>query len=477
MAQPIDEIESIEEVIEEANEPGSEEEDVVQPMEALSTTTNKKQPVMSDEFSPVEERNFCTWFLSLQERKDVAMLLRYKDVKPETLPGKSGGALRELFCTTKVHLYLPWWDEKNTTKTPSDWYEIKYASNTRDGRMFAGDYNPLLVKREKAGAVVAVVYNGVLFRREKQLPMFLELLGELVADPNSFFDRMGKRWGHCLCCKREITAGKSLQHAIGPVCYKRLKTLDGWVKKAQEEIQPSGEDEVVATACLLNPVERKGITQLNALLKSYTASGMQFDEQCNLMLMPADTISQRLVTSNTAGDLVQKYIPTDERWKYKTTVGRARKDCNVFLVDKSTPHTIGVLQQLGGVYSEQFKAWLVTKEQTADLALHFRILKEVPTSTNAISATSTSTAANSTTQGEVLTPPPLSGKKKSTPKDRKIVVKALAGDIVEVTGDTYMHRGELRAAGASWDKDTRAWRGHIAIKPQLDAIAARVNND
>lgn len=469
MAEQIEDIEEVD--IQEDSPNNEEQEDVVsQPMEELYV--GKEATIISDELSPVEDRTYCSWFLSLLERKDPAMLLRYKDLKPEILSPKSAGALRELFCTNKVHLYLPWWDLSNKTKNPTDWYEIKYASNTGKTvcttRMFAGTYDPLIIKREKAGAIVGVIYANCLFKREKEMPMFIELLNELVADPQGFFDRMGKRWGHCLCCKREITADKSIQHAIGPVCYKRLKTLTGWVKKTMDEITPKDttDEQVVPTARLLNPIEFDGVSRLNLLLKSYVASGMQFDEQFAMMLTPKDTVSQRLVTSSIAGDLRQKYITPENRWKYKTSVGRARKDSNVFVIEKATPYTVGMLLQVGAHYNPTEKVWMLPKEQTNDLMLHFRVAKESPADAQGTIVTT----------GEVLAPPPLSTVKKSTPKDRKLVVKAIAGDLVEVTGDTYPHKTAIKNAGGIWDRERKAWIVPLAAKATMDALAANVND-
>lgn len=453
MAEHVEIVEDIEEVTED-------------PSGATEVLDDMAEVVLAPESAPEEERTFVSWFLTLQERNDPGTVLRYRDTMPEALSTKVAGALKELFCTNRVHLYLPWWDEKNLSKVPTDWYELKYASNSTGAKQYAHPYDPLVVKREKAGAVVAVMYQGHLLRKEKELPMLMELLEELVADPKGFFDRMGKRWGRCLCCKREITADKSLQHAIGPVCYKRLRTLDGWVAKVTKDVGVlEGVSDLVSTAHTLNPVERQGVAKATVLFRSYIAAGFTLDEQLGLLLMPKDTVVQRPTTPKTCGDLVEVYVKREERYKYSVTVGRARKESVLVQVVKGTPQTVGVLVQLGAVWHDGAKAWLLCKEVAKDLPLHFRVTKATPADAQ----------GGQGGESSVLAPPPLSGVKKSTPKDRTITVTALAGNIVEVTGDTYMHRKDIKEAGATWDKTTRSWRAHLDQKPLLDAIAARVN--
>jgi hypothetical protein len=440
--------------------------------------TKGEEDVVEEERTPVASRTYVSWFLTLKERREEAMLLRYRDTQPERLSAGISAILGGLFCNSGTHLFLPSWASEGDSK-PTDCYELRYASSYKSERMFAGDYNPILVRRERAGAVVAVVYDGNLFRKERELPMLFEMLDEMVKDPRGYFDRVGKRWGRCLCCKRAITADRSIQQAIGPVCFKRLKNMERLIKalRGDVELPEVGSGEVVSTAYPLNPVERESVQRVTDAYLELVEAGLVFDQRVGALMLPGASVAPRPTTPGTCGELEELYVDRNERWRYMTTVGRARKELALLRVTRETQHTVRVLLQLGAVWREDLPitgsstpspgCWTVVRESLSDLALHFRIGR---------TALDTTSHPPSLDAAMVLAPPPTAAsKKKSSPKERTITVTELPGHECIVTGNTYVHRMEIKAAGGLWDGARRGWVAHTQCKPALDALAARVN--
>jgi hypothetical protein len=440
--------------------------------------------VLPSEHTPLAERSFVSWFLTLEERREEAAVLRFKHVKPVPLDGRSVLALSTLFPTKAVRLYLPWWDASNVSSKPSDSYELCYSTKLSGARKFGYPYDPIVVRRERAGtsAIVAVVHEGLLFPREAEMPMLTELLEELASDPKEFFDRVGKRWGHCLCCKRELTASKSLERSIGPVCYKRVKRLDDFMRSTRKyEGAPVGtglKEAVVATAHALNPVEREGATKLSALYLGALASGLSFDWRHGVVLEPAHPGQGRGVI---IGELDELQVPRDQRYKYSRRVGRASKECTLFVVRRGSPLTTSMLVQLGCEWREDVGAWAVPKEDVKHVCRYFAVSKphdggpQLPSSVASTATLPLPAAAASSASGGGGGGSGSTGPKKSSPARARPMTLEERDGALYIGGNTFPHRATLKQVGASWDPAKKLWVAPLSAKELVDAAVARAN--
>jgi hypothetical protein len=332
------------------------------------------------------------------------------------------------------------------------------------------------VRRERANAVVGVVHAGVLLQREPDMPMLSELLDELVDDPKGFFDRVGKRWGHCLCCKRTLTASKSLERSIGPVCYRRVKALDEFMKRSKEQAASDVQaTELVPTAHAMNPVEREGAAKLSVLYLGALASGLSFDWRHGVVLEPAHPGQGR---GMIIGELDELHVPRDQRHKYSRRVGRASKECALFVVRKGSPLSVSMLAQLGCEWREDVGAWAVPKEDVKHVCRYFAFTRaheggpEAPRPMHdrapAVVMAAAAAIAN------VAAPAPV--KKPSPVRARPMTLEEKDGALY-IGGNTFPHRATLKQVGAVWDPAKKLWVAPLSAKDLVGAAVARANAD
>ena len=65
---------------------------------------------------------------------------------------------------------------------------------------------------------VAVIKDGKAFKTRKATQAEFELALEAVQNPKAAGDAFGRKFGHCCCCGRELTAEGSVEAGIGPIC-------------------------------------------------------------------------------------------------------------------------------------------------------------------------------------------------------------------------------------------------------------------
>jgi hypothetical protein len=472
-----------EDIVENSEEDIEQVEDIVT---SKDTTASQVVTKLCDESTPVEKRNYVSYFMTLEERRDVGMMLKYKNVKPEALNSKVVGALSSLFVNNKVHLYLPWWSDK---RNPIDFYELRFSSNGAGVRKFADPYDPILIRREKHNEIVAVVYEGYIFRRDAT-PMLLELFEEMANDPAEFFERVGKRWGRCLCCKKEITADKSIERAIGPVCYKRIKKVVKFVTQVKEEIEIDSLDVVIApTARALNPIEYGGVVALSNMYLGALKCGFEFDPCFGALLMPNETGDRRY-----CGELTEVELDGP---KYRH-VGRAQKKCISFRVTDETPHTISALTQLNALWDNENKVWLVLKDHKQKLGSYFRIkwilmhkrrskatnssiTSSNATLSSAVTINTTNTMSNAASTNNKIastttTAPSITTPAASTTTTTQKIHAQLADGRIELSGTTYPYRTLIRNLGGEWDKNRKVWLVPIESRDKVDELMRKINN-
>lgn len=80
------------------------------------------------------------------------------------------------------------------------------------------------------GRIVAVMERGELrstrgMRGPEERKLVLETMTRIEADPVAAAHEHGTQTGRCSVCSRELTADRSIERAMGPICFRRLTGL------------------------------------------------------------------------------------------------------------------------------------------------------------------------------------------------------------------------------------------------------------
>lgn len=195
--------------------------------------------------------------------------------------------LNVLFTSETVIVSLPYWEEEDVM--PHHVYHIKFSRNnpgTGIAYLFAGDYNPLVVYR--SDRIIGVIYEQYYFSRsEEDTAWILRQFEEIEEDPVSYFSRIGERWGKCMICSRKLTAEKSIERAIGPVCYKRIRQIPRFESPKRYDLNTRARIDpgdsylydVDSSNPLLNSIEAESIRRFSDLLSFYLFSGFNIAQQ------------------------------------------------------------------------------------------------------------------------------------------------------------------------------------------------------
>lgn len=259
------------------------------------------------------------FYMTLEERRnersvDNTLYLLHRDTEQ---------LLDSLFSQENMIISLPRWSSP-TARNPQFVYTIRYSRNNRTKNLkylFVGDYNPLVVY--KNDWIVGVIYEKYYFSRNiEDAEWILQQFEEIEKDPMDYFSRVGERWGSCVVCGRTLTAEKSVELSIGPVCYSRLEGLPIFDSPQPYDLTRhtlSSEDDDILYMhygeAHLNMIESKSMEEFSNFLNFYLNSGFKIEE-----------IKQSRGQKSTGNIKVTFYTKREEKIKARIEKEEAKKE-------------------------------------------------------------------------------------------------------------------------------------------------------
>lgn len=411
---------------------------------------------------PQLEGSYIPYFLPISDRSNAAMVKKTLVVKPIKLSTLITRTLNSLFHTNEVHLFLPYWAEdgdninldwddkkkinapdgikrKLKVSQPNGYYELRYSSNNKKEKEFIPPYDPLVVL-DHNGMHIGAVYKGNLFLSESA-KYLLPLLKVMSEHPTEFFEILGKRWGICLCCKKTLTAESSLERAIGPVCYKRIRrirTILGLeeVQEGDVIVPIAGEIDHNLPRCksLYNPDEEEFLDGMNQLIDKFTSAGMHVGKT-GLSIMPGEILSR--------GEILQ----VKPKYKNKQPGEERGVKYVYYRIIKETYLTKLCLLSLGGIETkiqtkknELVVVFSFPEKYKKDMSSYFLVSYKEKKEEKHVISNRRNEEENS--EGEL-------------PKNVHITED---NDYIYVTGNTYPFKEKLKALKGKWDKNKQAWK-------------------
>lgn len=190
--------------------------------------------------------------------------------------------LNGLIPNRNVIVDIPRW-KNDEDAVPYVVYRFSRSTKfTNKETLFFPPYDPILISADNK--ILAVIYSYQYYSRDIDVSTFIiEQLNQIKINPVQYFSTIGNRWGKCLLCGRTLKVEKSLDRAIGPVCYGRLKNIG--VKIVPEgsynvDIGSAEQKRHVTILTdnslegLLNDIEREGLLNFNTMLSQYYDAGL-----------------------------------------------------------------------------------------------------------------------------------------------------------------------------------------------------------
>lgn len=227
-----------------------------------------------------EERIHPGYYTTLEERRENVNVPN----KVHLLHGDTEQVLDALFTSETIIISLPYWRNQND-RQPQYIYHIRFSRNnpgTAINYLFSGEYNPLVIYRNDR--IVGTIYEQYYFSRSKKdAEWILHQFEEIEKDPVAYFSSLGERWGRCMICSRKLTTEKSLERAIGPVCYRRIEAVprfdvpQSYDLNKQVEIDPKNNFLYLVDKenPYLNYIELNGMRELSRLMTFYLYAGFR----------------------------------------------------------------------------------------------------------------------------------------------------------------------------------------------------------
>lgn len=271
------------------------------------------------------------YYLTLDERLQ-------STVDPVTVTplGLSAGVaklLADLYPNNRVTLSLPRWTSisgeiHGPLPAPDIVYVLRRSTKVKKAPLFFEPYDPVVVT--VGTNIIGVIWESTAYARDTDGMKFV--IGELeyaASDPVTYFSEIGRRWGHCILCRRELTAEKSLEKSIGPVCYRTVKFLQTEAQKnpiTQGEpvgngecpielpsIVPSVPSLTALDISLLNPIEQAGLHSFNQKILTLTSLGMTNRADGTLTMNYPQKLTAKLLTEGGTIYLTVLNDPDDTR--------------------------------------------------------------------------------------------------------------------------------------------------------------------
>lgn len=405
-----------------------------------------------------ERSSYIPYFVPLFNRTNPDIIKNALSVKPISLSVRVTKTLNSLFPSNAVHLFLPYWSEdgdnidlkwqkkkddvptdikrKLKVSKPSGYYEIRYSSNNKKQKEFINEYDPLVVL-DNNGTYIGTIFKGNLFFLDTASSVcLLNLLTTMSEQPSEFFEILGKRWGVCLCCRKTLTVESSLERAIGPVCYKRIKRIRkvlGYSEVSESDVLVAREEEIdhdlPKCVSLYTPDEADFLSGLNSLIGSLVNSGMTVNSTGLSIIPDGDKGEISLVKP-----------------KYKIKQDKELRGVKYIycMVVRETRLTTFTLYSLGGdkikittKYRGEVEVFLFPDTFKDTIGKYFNIVhkKEV--------------VRNNVIDEE---------DEDEEDKVMKHVHVTEDDNYIYVAGNTYPIKEELKSLGGKWDKSKQAWK-------------------